>query len=281
MFQIDYERFFNLSFDLLCVIGPTHVKEVNTAFTEKLGYSREELLAHPWVEFVHPEDRLKSLTSFGKPGVRTYVNRFMTKNGDVIWLEWTSRYVEDEGVAYEAARDITERKTHEAQLARTVRDLKRSNQELERFAYVASHDLQEPLRMVSNYMELLEEEMPEVLTDDARTYLHFAKDGAQRMRQLITDLLAYSRVGRNASMSTVELEASVLEAIKLLNGFVEKNASLEVGKLPKVWGDTRMLTRVFMNLISNAVKFRKEQEPLVIRIDAAPGDRDWETHLTA
>jgi signal transduction histidine kinase len=159
-------------------------------------------------------------------------------------------------------------------------DLQRSNSELEQFAYVASHDLQEPLRKVASFCQLLQSRYGGQLDERADQYIEFAVDGAKRMQVLINDLLAFSRVGREtAPMREVDLGAVVREAERNLAARIEDaGATVEVAEeLPTVHGDPGLLTLMFQNLIGNAVKFRAEDAPHV-RISARPEEGgDWWT----
>lgn len=161
-------------------------------------------------------------------------------------------------------------------------DLRRSNSELEQFAYVASHDLQEPLRMVSSYVTLIEEELRDKLTDDTRMYVGFAVDGARRMQKLINDLLQYSRVGRARKFDMILADDALDDALAILNGAVtDRGAELLREPLPRVWADRAMLGRVFLNLIGNALKFRKDGEPLIIRIGVEEQAQDvWRFYVS-
>ncbi|MCW5874453.1 MAG: PAS domain-containing protein [Anaerolineales bacterium] len=165
--------------------------------------------------------------------------------------------------------DITEQKQLESSLRRKNLDLERSNQELEQFAYVASHDLQEPLRMVSSYMQLLESRYKDKLDDDAKEFISFAVDGATRMQRLIQDLLAFSRVGtRGRAPEEVDSAVSLAEALQNLSVRIQENgARIQQGKLPTVFVDRNQLTQVLQNLVGNAIKFRAEREP-IIKINA-------------
>ena len=151
-------------------------------------------------------------------------------------------------------------------------DLKRSNAELEQFAYVASHDLQEPLRKVASFTQMLQRRYGGQLDERADTYIEFAVDGAKRMQELINDLLAFSRVGR-ITEAFVEVDANELvsHAVRDLD---TSEGSVEVGELPVVRGEPRLLELVFANLLSNAFKFRSDDPPLV-RIHADRGDGEW------
>ncbi|WP_156756008.1 sensor histidine kinase [Actinokineospora pegani] len=156
-------------------------------------------------------------------------------------------------------------------------DLKRSNAELEQFAYVASHDLQEPLRKVASFCQLLQRRYSGELDERADQYIGFAVDGAKRMQVLINDLLAFSRVGRqNRERGPVDLGAAAAQAAANLSAAVEEaGAVVEVGELPVVHGEEVLLTAVLQNLIGNAVKFRGEEPPRVSITARRDGDQ-WD-----
>jgi signal transduction histidine kinase len=155
-------------------------------------------------------------------------------------------------------------------------DLKRSNAELEQFAYVASHDLQEPLRKVASFCQLLQQRYGGQLDDRADQYIGFAVDGARRMQDLINDLLAFSRVGRFEQPHTdVDCDALVARVRTDLERSIEESgAEVEAGPLPTVHGDAGLLRLVFQNLIGNAIKFRGEDAP-VVRLDAERDGECW------
>jgi signal transduction histidine kinase len=159
---------------------------------------------------------------------------------------------------------------------RTQEELTRSNRDLEQFAYVASHDLQEPLRMVATYTQLLAERYRGKLDENADKYIHYAVDGALRMQVLIQDLLAFSRVGRSrAEFKLVETCAVVQLALQNLQSAIqENNVQVEYVGLPAVLGDTTQLVQLFQNLIGNAIKFRNASPPL-IRISATKEAQEW------
>ena len=144
-------------------------------------------------------------------------------------------------------------------------ELRRSNGELEQFAYVASHDLQEPLRKVASFTQMLEQRYADRLDDRARQYIHFAVDGAKRMQLLINDLLDFSRVGRvTAGRAPTESGAALDRALDNLSAAIEESgATVTRDELPAVMGNRTQLTQLFQNLIENAVKFRSEEPPRV------------------
>ncbi|MGE4281233.1 MAG: ATP-binding protein [Magnetospirillum sp.] len=166
-------------------------------------------------------------------------------------------------------RDMTERQQAEAMLAERSRRLEASNTELEQFAYVASHDLREPLRMVNAFVGLLERRYGEQLDKEGREYIGFARDGAQRMDRLILDLLEYSRVGAESRpLAVIDLTHSAQAARHDLSmAIAERGAVLEMPEqLPMVWGDPGELTRLLVNLIGNSLKYRHPDRPSLIRL---------------
>ena len=173
-------------------------------------------------------------------------------------------------------RDVTERKRAEAELASKAEELARSNRDLEQFAYVASHDLQEPLRMVSAYTQLLAERYQGKLDQNADQYIAYAVEGATRMQTLIQDLLIFSRAGKNgAGFQATECAAIVAEALKNLQaGIQESHAVIACDALPMVHADRSQLGQLFQNLIGNALKFRGADPP-VIRISADLQGSEW------
>ena len=161
--------------------------------------------------------------------------------------------------------EIGERKTAQEALQRTAEQLARSNRELEQFAYVASHDLQEPLRVVTGYVQLLERRYKDRLDADAEQFMHYIRDGVSRMQQLITDLLSYSRLGtRGKPFGPVKVEAVLEHATANLKPLIDQNSAVVAHQtLPEVQGDETQLVQLFQNLIGNAVKFHGDRRPEV------------------
>ena len=163
------------------------------------------------------------------------------------------------------ARDITDRKETEIELKETVEKLEESNAQLEQFAYVASHDLQEPLRMVSSYMQLLERQYADELDDDAREFIEYAVDGADRMKQMINDLLQYSRVDtRGGDFEQTDFEAVFEQARDNLQvAIAESEAEITRDSLPTVVCDESQMVMLLQNFVSNAIKYCDEGSPRV------------------
>jgi len=175
------------------------------------------------------------------------------------------------------ARDISDRIRAKEELERTAEELRRSNQDLEQFAYIASHDLQEPLRMVASYTQLLERRYAAQLDDDAREFIAYAVDGARRMQEFITGLLRYSRLGSETRiLEEVPLGEAFETAIANLRiAIQESGAAVSAEALPVVRGDPRQLTQLLQNLIGNALKFRKPGQVPAVRVSAQAEVDSW------
>jgi signal transduction histidine kinase len=173
-------------------------------------------------------------------------------------------------------RELTAVQAAHAQLEAQARELRRSNTELEQFAYVASHDLQEPLRKVASFCQALERRYRGQLDERADQYIEFAVDGAKRMQVLINDLLAFSRVGRSGrELELVDLDEVLAEAKSSLASMLEESsATVQIGGLPVVRGERTLLVSLFQNLLANAVKFRGA-EPPTIRLAAHREGAEW------
>jgi signal transduction histidine kinase len=175
-----------------------------------------------------------------------------------------------------AMNNITSRKRTEESLRQMAEELARSNEDLGQFAYVASHDLQEPLRMVHGYMQLLQRKYAGQLDADANEFIGHAVDGAARMQTLIDDLLSYSRVGtQSRELSPTDSGVALQRAMDNLQSRIEESdAEIVVGDLPVVRADGSQLTQLFQNLLSNALKFRGSEKPK-IHVDACRTENDW------
>jgi signal transduction histidine kinase len=178
-------------------------------------------------------------------------------------------------------RDLEEAQRANERLDAQARDLERSNRDLEQFAYVASHDLQEPLRKVSSFCQLLQRRYGGQLDERADQYIGFAVDGAQRMQRLINDLLAFSRVGRTTDgFEPVDLGEVAASAVAQLDTMREEaGGTVEIGALPEVSGDPVLLRQLMINLIGNGLKFRRPDVPPLVRVQATREGSDWQLEV--
>jgi PAS domain S-box-containing protein len=260
------------------------IMKANRSLADFLGVQDEALVGRPGHGLTHPDDRGRDDAQFqallrGEADSYQMEKRFVAANGTHRWGWVTVSMIRDQldvpVYAVEQVTDIMARKEAEAALVAKAAELGRSNEELERFAYVASHDLQEPLRMVSSYTRLLEQRYGAQLDDEAKEYIGYAVDGADRMRQLIRDLLAYSRAGsRDLQLGVVDTQALVSTASADLRIAIdEASANITVDSLPPVFGDAGALGQLFQNLMANAVKFRGTDAPRIRIAASAEGDR--------
>jgi two-component system CheB/CheR fusion protein len=273
-----------------------YVKTWNEGAQRIKGYTADEIIGQHFSKFypredvdIHkPEYLLNRVAASGrledegwrirKDGSRFWANVVITalrdKNGQIVGYS-------------KITRDITERRDREVELEARVRErtaalletnqqLARTNAELEQFAYVASHDLQEPLRMVSTYLQFVEKRAKDGLDAETRRFIDFAIEGAVRLRSLVGDLLAFSRVGDGlASGDKVDVNTIVAEAKTNLKSVIEENgATISVGDLPSLNVDHSQMVQVFQNLISNAIKYRSDALPQ-IQIKAEETENEW------
>lgn len=264
--EAERDRFFNLSLDLLCVADADgYFKRVNPAFTRALGWSENEMLSRPFLDFVHPDDHVDTLREVerqvraGQP-VLHFENRYRTKDGGWRTLSWRS--MPEGSRMFATARDITAQKRAEEEIRRLHADLSQraaqleaANTELEAFSYSVSHDLRAPLRHMAGFASLLEKEAGGQLGEKTRHYLATIRQSAVLMGRLIDDLLAFSRVGRTPLQSApVDHGALVADVIRHLGAAAERVA-WQIGPLPVSPGDPALLRQVWLNLLDNAVKY--------------------------
>ncbi len=231
---------------------------------------------------IHPDDRdtVDKKWAAALRGEPYDIEHRILVNGEVKWVrEKAEMEVNSEGVLLSAlgtVQDITDLKLTEEHLKQRTEELARSNAELQQFAYVASHDMQEPLRMVVNYLSLLERKYKEGLDQTAQMYIHYAVDGGQRMRDLIDDLLEYSRVDtRGKEPTPTPMNGVVAETLMILKQPIEENdAEIVVDTLPTILADESQMVQVMQNLVGNAIKFHGPERPKV-RISVTSGNGEW------
>ena len=271
------------SLDPLVTIAPDgKITDVNRAAEEVTGYSRQELIGTDFSDyFADPEKARRGYQQVFREGlVQDYELAIHRRDGHVTPVLYNASVYRDErgeavGV-FAAARDITERKRAEEALEQNVKELARSNKDLEQFAYVASHDLQEPLRMVANFTQLLAKRYGGKLDSDADEFIGYAVDGARRMQTMIEDLLTYSRVGtRGKDFERVDCNEVLGRAVANLQIAIHENgAFVSHQELPTVLADGSQLLQLFQNLVANAIKFRGADAPR-IHVSAAREGTDW------
>ena len=237
---------------------------VNQAMARMLGYSELEMFGRALFDFMDEEGKQSAndQSDRRKQGMaERHELRLKSKDGKDVWTYMsTSPVMDEKGNLLSSCAlvyNITDRKEIERQMLQLTEDLKRSNEDLEQFAYVASHDLQEPLRAVTSYTQLFAQRYQGNLDAKADKYINYIVDGASRMQQLINDLLAYSRLGTRAEeFEAADCNAAVQQSLSNLQiAIAEKNAVITYESLPTVMADEFQLVQLFQNLIGNAIKF--------------------------
>ena len=260
--------------DMLFWIDPNgRLSYVNETACSVLGYSHDEFLSMAIYDFDpnFPEEAWpEHWEEVKRRGSFSLESQHRTKDGRIFPVEVTVNYIEFEGREYNcaSARDVTERKEAEKELIAFAAKLEKSNRELQDFAFVASHDLQEPLRKVQAFGDRLKTVCADELSDKGRDYLDRMQSAAGRMQTLIKDLLSFSRVTSKAQpFIPVDLHQVVKEVLSDMEIAIEQlDGQIELSELPVIDADPLQMRQLLQNLISNALKFHKKDETLVIKI---------------
>jgi PAS domain S-box-containing protein len=240
------------------------------------GWKTEDVMGMRLSDTIIPaeyrERHTRGLEAYAKSGQGKILNTILelsaiNKNNTEFPIELTVLPIQQGNEEFFCAfvRDITARKTAEQQLNKRAEELAASNAELEQFAYVASHDLQEPLRMVSSFLQLLEKKYAENLDETANQYIQFAVDGSNRMKSLILDLLEYSRVNTSQEQRTaVDMSTIINQVLDTYScKIVETNASVKVSLMPVARVNKMQMSQLFQNLIGNALKYNRSAQPAI------------------
>ncbi len=262
--------------------GFTHV---NQRFSDITMYPVDELLDMTFLEITHPDD-LESSMHYLEEMLGSDIDgfssetRMVRKDGSLVWVDLTvSLFEDDKGdrvFFVGVIQDITPRKAAEAEVKVHTEELERSNEELERFAYIASHDLQEPLRTITSYVQLIEMRYKDQLDDEAVEFIGYVVEGTSRMQEKMTDLLTYSRIGTGESQIVpVDLNITIDEVTKTFNASIKQtDAIIRYDKLPTVMANPVHMEQLIQNLIGNALKFHGDSPP-EITIDARRAVGGW------
>lgn len=280
--QHERDRLFDLSIDMLAITGfDGYFKQLNPACEKTLGWTKTELLAKPFLDFVHPDDREATIKAAGDLAgghvIVSFDNRYLCRDGSYKWLSWNSFPLREESLIIAIARDITERKNAESAIRRlnetlrlSMARLEAANKELEAFSYSVSHDLRAPLRHISGFLELLQAHSGTALDDQGRRYVGIIADASLQMGVLIDNLLAFARMGRaELRKERVALRPLAEEAVAVLTAETQgRRIEWTLGELPEVEGDRAMLRQALANLLGNAVKYTRPRDPARIEVGA-------------
>lgn len=272
-----------------------HIINNKSQYHDFLGAETEEETLGKTVFDYFPYEVAKKMTLIDRKvivegkSVRNIEESFINDQGQLRWILTSKVALKDASDKIIGlvgmTRDVTDRKEEEAELknlntelTKKAKALEQSNQELEQFAYIASHDLQEPLRMITGFVSLLEKKYAIVLDDKGIQYMHFVVDGATRMKNIIMDLLTYSRLGREEDkLKEIDIEEIISNALNLQKTLIDqKGAEIKVSPMPKLKVPVSPLNQVFLNLISNSLKYQPEGAAPRIKISAIEKKEFWE-----
>ena len=239
--------------------------EVNAALCDIVGYSADELLQTDFQTITHPDDLESDLELLGQllaGEIESYRldKRYFHKDGSTVFIVLAVSLIRDENNTplyfVSQIEDVTEERRIQAQLLERSQELERSNEELESYAHVVSHDLREPLRGIGGFVGLLEKHLGNSMDDTAREYMHFIQTGATRGEQLIADLLEYARLGNKREMQTLDVDAVLAEVLQSLQPqIMDTGTQVDASPMPQVRANALDLQRLLQNLIGNAIKF--------------------------
>ncbi len=281
-----YKQLFEASPNFTVQVGLDGlIIDANLAAQKTLNKSKEELIGTHFAELdvLFEEDVSIFVENFflllQVEHVEPYETRIRAQNE----VRWGDTYLillrknNQPNAILIISHDITDRKLAEAKLKKTIEELISSNYELQQFAFITSHDLQEPLRSIASYAGLLKRRYEGRLDEDADDFIKFMIDGSKRMKEMIQGLLEYSQIGtKGGEFDEFNAEKSLKVALSNLKVSIsENNASINYESLPTIYADPDQITRLFQNLISNSIKFRKLDEPPEIHISAKKGENEW------
>ncbi|RYG29930.1 MAG: PAS domain-containing sensor histidine kinase, partial [Chitinophagaceae bacterium] len=280
------------SLDMICVVNETGViSQISANCKNLLGFEPSEMIGKPYTAFMLADATARSYSEEPVEDknkiIRKFENRGLRKDGTGIPLSGTAIWSPETKSFYAIVKDATERKMSAQQLEelneslrKRAAELQASNTELERFAYVASHDLQEPLRMVSSFLQLLENKLGGDLDETGKKYIDFAIDGAERMKTLIQDLLQYSRVGTSKEMVVNVNMDEILNSVKMIYSLAitESSAELVIHPLPVIKAEKAQMHQLFQNLVGNAIKYSSPSPPRIeVGYEELPND--WQFYV--
>jgi PAS domain S-box-containing protein len=277
----------NNAIDVICTVDADgRFVSMNPACEQLWGYSQEEMIGRPYIELVVPEDVLKTNEVAAKimAGEKAldFENRYRHKNGSHVHVMWSASWSESRQLMFSVARDITQRHLIGEKLKRAAAELERSNLELQDFASVASHDLQEPLRKIQSFADELKLSMGDKIDVDERDTLDRIIEAGGRMRTLINDLLSFSRVTSMARpFVPVDLALTVREVLSDLETRTrDTKGEIDVCDLPTIDADPMQMRQLFQNLIGNGLKFQMPGVAPIIKISCENGGPNYRLSVT-
>lgn len=283
-----FENFFKLSPDLLCIAGfDGYFKRINPAVSEQLGYSIEELSSRPITSFVHPDDReqtklLQTKLSNSNP-VLNFENRYLTKDGRVIWLSWTSIPVPEDKLVYAIAKNITEKKQLEEERNQHLANLTQVHQDLKQFSYTTSHDLRSPVNNLLSIINLLDEF--NITDENIQKYLSFLKSSAQNLNDTLNNSVdvMIQKDKLNVKIEELNLKESLNHVLGSIQSHIQNSKvkiDADFSELESINFNKAYLESIFLNLVTNSIKYAQPELTPVIKIKSKKTDNGCQIIFT-
>lgn len=281
--DFDYERFFHLSPDLLCIAGyDGYFKKINPAVSSLLGYSEKELYARPINDFIHPDDREK--TSSARENLKHstplfyFDNRYIKKNGDTVWLAWTSKPVDSEQLVFAIAKDITHKKRLEKERQKLIENITNINHNLKQLALTTSHDLRSPLSNILSVFELLD--VSKISDVETLELIEILKSTGENFKQTLNNYVNVlsKNLGDQTQMEEVHFERCLNEVILSIHSLISRtNTSIKTdfSGMESVRFNKAYMESIFLNLITNSIKYSRPEHPpeIIIRTEINNGEK--------
>jgi len=272
--QSDYSLapFFDLSHDLLCIASfDGYFKRVNPAVCKVLGYTEEELLSEPISYFQHPDDKevtqkYREPILRGKP-LTNFENRYITKQGDIVWFAWTSIPVEDEELIYGIAKNITHKKKHEAERNELLSELSKNNSRLKQLNYTTSHDLRAPVSNLLSIFSLID--ISHINNEETREFIGLLKKSSENLKKMLDSYVDDLKTQDSQSINLADIKfEDVINSIKLTLDSLIKDTNtsfqIDLSAFDSVKFNLRYLESIFLNLITNSIKYaHPERDPVI------------------
>ncbi|MEN7546278.1 ATP-binding protein [Rapidithrix thailandica] len=281
-----YMELYNSSPDMLISLDmeTTFITECNDTLLKNTGYLRTEIIGKSIFDIYHPDclqEAQQAFRNFAQSGKVENIELILKmKDGaklNVLFNATGMRDVHGKIIhSNTSLRNITELKSARIRLEKTLKELQRSNDELENFVYLTSHDLQEPMLSVISFIELFKKEYEQQFDENAEKYLQYTLESANRMKELITCLLDYLRIGREKIIDPIDLPNVLNDVLEELQPSIQLNrAEILMDELPQITGCEEEIRHLFQNLISNAIKFKKKDQKPIIRIFSKEEELNW------
>ncbi|MEX0685838.1 MAG: PAS domain-containing sensor histidine kinase [Balneolales bacterium] len=272
--DIDYELFFDMTPDLLCIAGyDGYFKKINPAVSKLLGYSEAELFSRPINDFVYPDDRddtIRSRTNVikGNP-LRNFENRYVSKDGEIIWLSWTSMPVDSKKLVFAVAKNVTHKKRLEAERITLLETLTKVNKELKQLTLTTSHDLRSPLGNLLLVFEMLD--VSKISDEETLQLIEILKISGDNLKNTLdnyVDVLS-EKFTEQVQLEEIDLQSTLDEVLLSIDSLIKTSRAtihVDFSRLPAIPYNKAYMVSIFLNLISNSIKYAKTDCPAIINI---------------